>query len=145
MEKQSKDIPFFRWNKTNIMANLLQAEDHLCTVIDKIATEHAACVFKHLTVALGESMEISKHCVLADPENCTNYKKLANDIYKVKNDLEDNGIDTASLPKIRSLRKQFENITNASTDNCELGFCNFDIPKKQDSNIWLDDDHDEMS
>jgi len=127
----SKDNEFYRWNKTNIMANLLQAEDHLCTVIDDLAPEHAACVIKHLTTTIGEIMEISKHCEIADRNKCSKYKALGQEVYKLKNKFEDEGINENSLAEVRKIRKEFEKIVGNDTDKCETGFCKFDPYKKE--------------
>jgi len=121
----SKDIEFYKWNTVNVMANLLQAEDHLCTIVDAIAPEHAACVFKHLTVAIGEVLEMSKHCYIADKSKCKFFRQFSQEIYKVLQNLQDSEINDESLGKVRTLRKRFENEMGQSTDKCETGFCKF--------------------
>jgi len=126
-----KDNEFYRWNTTNIMANLLQAEDHLCTVVDSIAPEHGACVIKHLTNTIGELLEISKHCYIAAPDKCKDFKQLSNDVYIIKNDFEDNGMDDNSMSKVRGIRKRVEKLISMDTDKCETGFCKFKPDTKE--------------
>ena len=134
-----KDSEFLNWNNTNILANLLQAEDHLCLVIDHITPEHGACVLKHLTVVIGECMEASKHCVLAQPDLCGFYREFAQKVYEVKRGFEDNGMGPDSLAKVRELRKEFESrIGPYDTGKCETGFCKFEAPGKTQSEAQQD-------
>ena len=124
----SKDKEFLDWNNTNILANLLQAEDHLCLVKGSIPPEHGACVIKHLTVVIGESMEASKHAASVypnDPRKTLFYRHFAEKVYKVKKDFEENGMDENSLNKVRELRKEFEREVGTNTEGCRSGFCEF--------------------
>ncbi|HDD45186.1 MAG TPA: hypothetical protein ENG63_10065 [Candidatus Desulfofervidus auxilii] len=135
MEK--KDKQFLKWNNDNILGNLLQAEDHLTQAKgDYIPSEHIACVSKHLLIAQMESMEASKHCILAAPEKCDFYKNFGDKLRNLRYEIEEKGIVKPQelLHKIRSLRKEFEKNINKSydTSQCKLGVCSLveEIVKK---------------
>lgn len=122
-----KDKDFIRWNQTNIYANLLQSEDHLCGLERELSPEHGSCVIKHLTVVWGEAMEASKHCEIAQPDLCGFYREFAREVYNLKNYFEDNGFGPDSLNKVRGLRKGFEREIGKDTSQCQLTGCEIDL------------------
>ncbi len=129
-----KDKEFIEWNKLNIMANLLQAEDHLALITSResLPSEHGACVIKHLSNVYGELMEASKHCNIAEPNNCDVYKTIAKEVGKLVLKFKREGFNDKSVHEVRKIRKEFEQVAGVDTNKCGLGGCQLNSFNKED-------------
>jgi hypothetical protein len=60
-EPASREEKFLKYNKINVITNLLQAEDHARYLEEEYDVAHASCITKHLLITIGESNEGISH------------------------------------------------------------------------------------
>lgn len=116
---KNADKKFLKYNKRNILTNLLQAEEHAkaMNTLTFIKGE-GSCFLKHLLFVRGELSELLAHSQsLKEPsKNLKTYKKLLSQIERF--------LDKAELPRhaytkkdlllrVRKWRKEFEKTCNA--------------------------------
>jgi len=109
-----KETYFLNYNKDNIFANLLQAEDHLRHLqsADNLTPGFQACVLKHLAFISGECLEAQSHSLVTlGKETSRKYAELQTKVDEIKK-----GVQTGKLSadegilKVREARKLFEKI-----------------------------------
>lgn len=118
MKGKNADEKFLKYNKRNILTNLLQAEEHAKAMNTFTFIEgEGSCFLKHLLFVRGELSEIIAHSrsVKESSKNIRIYEKLLNEIEKFIDKAESGKKYTKRdlLLKVRKWRKEFEKTCHA--------------------------------
>ena len=108
------EATFLDWNRDNIFINLIQAEDHLRNLDDRVAPrgEFLSCVSKHLAYVQGESLEAVSHCLVTEGKGCgENYQKIADASRQLRKQIQSDKIDPYdAILEVRRIRQMFEQL-----------------------------------
>jgi len=117
-----REKEFLEYNKLNILANLIEIEDHLRNLPKYYNPNEgdASCIIKHSAMIYGELGEAISHSAIVSPNEVEYYKKLRNEIVDFIKRVERREDPTALLRKIREIRSVFSKVYLPSNEyNCK--------------------------
>ncbi len=121
-----RETGFLEYNITNILQNLLQAEDHLRVLYGKDSDEegHNSCVSKHLMIVSGEASEAVSHSSHINPGKTPVFRRIMADATSLRNRINDLSVQDA-IVKVREIRKEAEKLDSRyDTSRCKA--CSLD-------------------
>jgi len=104
-----KEREFLEYNKLNILANLIEIEDHLRNLTKHYNPNEgdASCIIKHSAMVYGELGEAISHSTIVNPNEVEYYKKLRNEIVDFIKSVEKREDPNVLLKRIREIRNEF--------------------------------------
>jgi len=121
-----KEKEFLEYNKLNILANLIEIEDHLRNLQKYYNPSEgdASCIIKHGAMIYGELGEAISHSTIVNPKEVDIYKKLRNEIVDFIKKVERREDPNVLLKRIREIRSEFSKVYLPSNEyNCKA--CNY--------------------
>jgi hypothetical protein len=106
-EPASREEKFLKYNKINVITNLLQAEDHARYLGEKYDVTHASCITKHLLITIGESNEGISHSPSREEKRI--FAEIRNEALRLMEDIGKIGRDEL-IWRIREIRKKAEGL-----------------------------------
>ena len=121
-----REKEFLEYNKLNILANLIEIEDHLRNLPKYYNPNEgdASCIIKHSAMIYGELGEAISHSAIVSPNEVEYYKKLRNEIVDFIKMVERREDPIILLKRIREIRSAFSKIYSQSNEySCKA--CNY--------------------
>jgi len=121
-----RETGFLDYNVSNILTNLLQAEDHLRVLYgkDSDGEGHNSCVSKHLMIVSGEASEAVSHSSHVNPEKTPVFRKIMADATELRKDINEMNVQDA-IVRVREIRKEAEKLDSRyDTSRCKA--CSLD-------------------
>jgi hypothetical protein len=104
---EPREEKFLKYNKLNVLTNLLQAEDHARYLGEKYDVAHASCVTKHLLITIGESNEGISHSPSKEEKRI--FAEIRNEALRLMEDIGNISRDEL-IGRIREVRKRAEGL-----------------------------------
>jgi len=135
-----KEAYYLRFNKDEIMKNLVATEEHFRNVSDdptKIRKGSLACVVKHLISAEGHGDEAISHSLVADNEETSkNFRELRNNIRELRREVQQGISPEKGIVKAREIRRKFESFNpEFDISQCEACTIQVEIIKPQGGSV----------
>jgi hypothetical protein len=121
-----KEKEFLEYNKLNILANLIEIEDHLRNLprYYNPFEGDASCIIKHSAMIYGELGEAISHSTIVNQKEVEYYKKLRNEIVDFIKRVERREDPNVLLRRIREIRSEFSKVYLPSNEyRCKA--CNY--------------------
>jgi hypothetical protein len=119
---------FLEYNKENIIANLIEIEDHLRNLpkyYDPLKGE-ASCVIKHALMVYGEAGEGISHAAEIKPEEVEVFRKIRAEIKELIEDVKRREDPEKLIVKVRKIRKLASSVyLPAMEEKCRACRTNF--------------------